>query len=85
MLKLRDKLVQGVPLHLDLQEFLVSRQLFLAVGEDVPKVPFEQGLQYFVFRRNGWAIGRSAGQSLDFVYHSRPPILDVLSLDVGED
>ena len=39
--KFRDELIQGVALHFDLQELLVSCQLLLTVSECVPKVPFE--------------------------------------------
>jgi hypothetical protein len=41
MLEFRDKFLQGVPLHFDLQELLVSSQLLLAVGERVSEIPFE--------------------------------------------
>ena len=39
--KFCDEFIQGVALHFDLQELLVSCQLLLTVGECVPEVPFE--------------------------------------------
>ena len=41
VLKFHDKFVQGISLHLNLQEFLVSSQLFLTVSEHVPEISFK--------------------------------------------
>ena len=41
MFEFCNKFVQGISLHFDLQEFLVSGQLLLTVGERVFEITFE--------------------------------------------
>ena len=85
VLELCNVFIQRISLHFHLQEFLVSSQLFLAVGKRAPKIPFKDCPQDFRLGWDGWLTGCAMGESFDFMNHPCPSILNILPFDVGED